>query len=33
MMEGECKEWVVIAIWIAFSVICLLIAVHESRGK
>lgn len=32
-MEGECREWVVIAIFIGFWVICLVIALHETRGK
>lgn len=30
-MEGECREWVVIAIFIGFSVVCLLIAMRESE--
>ncbi len=32
-MEGECREWVVIAIFIGFSVVCLVIAPNETRGS
>ena len=31
-MEGDCKEWVVIAIFIGFIIVGLVIALHETRG-
>lgn len=32
-MEEECREWVVIAIFIGFFIVVLLVALQESKGK
>jgi len=32
-MEGECREWVVIAIFIGFFIFVLIVALQESKGE